>query len=117
MKKAVSGSLGGLAIGVLNGLFGAGGGMVAVPLLKKAGMSPKGAHATSIAVTMPLSIISGILYLSSGGVSFSDALPFIPAGIIGAVVGALLIKKLSNTLLRRAFGVLIIVAAIRLLIK
>ncbi len=116
MKK-LGGALLGLAVGLLNGLFGAGGGMVAVPMLKKAGLEPKDAHATSIAITMPLSVFSGYLYLQAGGLALSDALPFIPAGVIGALVGALLLKKASNTLLRRLFGALVIVAAVRLLMR
>lgn len=116
MKK-LTGALLGLAVGLLNGLFGAGGGMVAVPMLKRAGLEPKNAHATSIAITMPLSVLSGYLYLQAGGLTFSDALPFIPAGIIGALAGGLLLKKVSDTLLRRLFGALVIIAAVRLLLR
>lgn len=116
MKK-LTGALLGLAVGLLNGLFGAGGGMVAVPMLKRAGLEAKNAHATSIAITMPLSVLSGYLYVSAGGLAFSDALPFIPTGIIGALAGAILLKRVSDTLLRRLFGALVIVAAVRLLLR
>lgn len=107
----------GLATGFLNGLFGAGGGMAAVPMLRMAGLKPKSAHATAISITMPLSVLSGILYFNSGGMVLGDATQFIPAGIVGAAVGALLLKKTPNILLRRIFGVLILFAAVRLLMR
>lgn len=107
----------GFATGLLNGLFGAGGGMVAVPMLKMAGLEPKRAHATAIAITMPLSVLSGFLYLGSGALAVGDALRFIPAGILGAVVGGILLGRVPDALLRRIFGLLILIAAIRLLLR
>ena len=47
---------GGLAVGLINGLLGAGGGMLAVPILAKAGLSQREAHAGSLAVILPLSL-------------------------------------------------------------
>ena len=52
----------GIITGLANGLFGSGGGIIAVPMLKKSGLSTKEAHATSIALTLPLSIVSSIFY-------------------------------------------------------
>ncbi len=107
----------GFLVGLLNGLFGAGGGMAAVPMLKASGLEARKAHATSIAITMPLSILSGILYLTSGQLLLGDATPYLPAGIAGAAVGALLLKSTSANLLRRLFGGLILFAAFRLLLR
>ena len=53
----------GAACGLLNGLFGAGGGMAAVPLLKAGGLPQKKAHATSLAVILPLAAVSAAFYL------------------------------------------------------
>ncbi len=107
----------GFATGVLNGLFGAGGGMAAVPMLKMAGLSQKSAHATAIAITMPLSVLSGMLYLGSGDLVLGDAMRFIPAGIAGALVGARLLGRVPDTVLRRIFGALILFAAVRILMR
>ena len=57
------GRLGGSITGLLNGLFGSGGGMVAVPLLEHSGLEPAKAHATSIAVILPLTALSAGSYL------------------------------------------------------
>ena len=107
----------GLIIGFINGTLGAGGGMLAVPLLKKCGMKQREAHTNAVAVILPICIISASLYLYKGHINLSDALPYIPSGIIGSVTGTLIIKRISPNLLKKAFGFLMIYAGIRLLIK
>lgn len=115
-KKFLS-SLFGLIIGFVNGTLGAGGGMLAVPLLKKCGFEQRDAHTNAVAVILPICIISASLYLYKGHINLSDAFPFIPSGIVGSIIGTLLIKRISPNLLKKAFGVLMIYAGIRLLVK
>ena len=67
LSQKALGWLGGGVTGLLNGLFGSGGGMVAVPLLEHGGLEPARAHATSIAVILPLSRIFGALILFAAG--------------------------------------------------
>lgn len=109
--------LGGVLTGFLNGLFGAGGGMSAVPILKSSGLDTNKAHANSVAVIVPLSTFSATLYLLNGAVRISDALPYIPSGLIGSAVGALLLHKIPSKWLRRIFGIFVLWAGIRLLIR
>ena len=89
--------------------------MIAVPMLEKSGSEAKKAHATSIAITLPLSIISGLVYFKGGSLDFSQAVKFIPLGL--AAMGAMLMKKLSNSLLKRIFGALMIIAGVRIFMK
>ncbi|WP_040197860.1 sulfite exporter TauE/SafE family protein [Candidatus Soleaferrea massiliensis] len=103
--------------GILNGLFGAGGGMVVVPFLEKTGLEPQKSHATSISIILPLSIFSVVLYLMGGRFSIQDALIFLPSGLVGAAVGAFLLPKIPNKWLRKIFAVLIVISSIRLLLK
>lgn len=110
------GSLG-IAVGLVNGIFGAGGGMLAVPLLKKSGLEQKSAHANAVAVILPITVLSAILYLVKGNVSISDSFAYIPAGLIGSVIATFLLKKISNQWLRKIFGGFMIYAGIRLLIR
>ena len=64
-KFAVTGGLAGLC----NGLFGAGGGLFLVPLLTQwAGLEQRKAFATSVAVILPLSLVSAAVYWLKGGV-------------------------------------------------
>ncbi|MDD6175775.1 MAG: sulfite exporter TauE/SafE family protein [Firmicutes bacterium] len=114
MKKSWA-CFGGFAAGVINGLLGAAGGLAVVPALRKAGASVRQSHATSVAVILPVSILSAVLYLHGGRFSFSDALPYLPGGVLGAAFGAWLLPKLPADLLRRIFGGFMLWAAIRLL--
>ena len=107
----------GFLIGVVNGLLGAGGGMLAVPVLNKSGMNKKEAHANAVAVIFPLSVISAVTYLLRGEVKINEALPFIPAGVIGAVLATLILKKISPKALKIIFGGFMLWAGVRMLIK
>lgn len=107
----------GAACGLLNGLFGAGGGMAAVPLLKAGGLPQKKAHATSLAVILPLAAVSAAFYLLDGALSFEEAVPYLPGGFLGACAGALLMKRIPSGVLRRVFGALLLVAGVRLLLR
>lgn len=104
----------GLVIGFLNGLLGAGGGMVAVPMLRGLDIETEACHATSIAIILPLAVTSGLLYLKAGSFSLPDALPYLPGGFFGAVCGAIALSKLKTVWLRKIFGVVILFSAWRL---
>ncbi len=112
-KKTVCGT----AIGFINALLGAGGGMLAVPFLKGFGMEQRDAHINSVAVIMPLSMLSAFMYLKAGNVWFSDASPYLVPGILGAAVGSIIIKHISNGALNKIFAIFMIWAGIRLLMK
>lgn len=116
MKKSYFYVIGALT-GIANGLFGAGGGAIAVPLLEKSGMKPQNSHATSIAITLQLSIISAILYYKEGHFQFSEAIKFIPGGVAGAVLGGYFLKKIPANILKKVFGVFMIILGARMLLR
>ena len=109
--------LSGLLIGLVNGILGAGGGMIAVPLLKKLGFEQKSAHTNAVAIILPISILSALLYLLKGYVTFKSAFIYIPTGITGALAGTYLLKKISPLWLKRIFGGFMVYAGVRLLLK
>ncbi len=117
IKKYIKPCTFGVAIGLVNGVFGAGGGMLAVPLLKKSGLDQKSAHANAVAVILPITVISAILYLTKDTVSIKDSLVFLPTGLIGSVIATFALKNISSVWLKRIFGGFMIYAGIRLLIK
>lgn len=106
----------GAVTGLCNGLFGSGGGIVAVPMLQKGDVPTKKSHATSLALTLPLSAVSAFFYAFGNDFRWSDALPLIPFGLAGALLGSVLMKKIPNTLLKRVFGVLLIISGGRMLL-
>lgn len=110
-------SLYGIAVGVVNGLFGAGGGMLAVPILKKIGFTQKEAHANAIAVIVPVTVVSATMYLLRGNVEIKDALVYVPTGVIGALLGTFCLKKISPLWLKRIFGIFMVYAGVRLFLR
>ena len=100
----------GAATGAANGLFGGGGGMIAVPLLRAQGLNEKKAHATAIAVILPVSLLSFILYALKGFFDFSVALPVALGGFAGGFAGAKLLSFLPEKAVFYVFGALQAVA-------
>lgn len=113
-KRVFSGCIG-FVSGLLNGLLGAGGGIVLVPMLLKSGMERKKAHANSVCIILSVCIVSSAIYIFSEYVSFNDAIPYAPWGILGAIIGTSILPRINKGLLRKIFGLFSIWAAWRLL--
>ncbi|MGN0650243.1 MAG: sulfite exporter TauE/SafE family protein [Oscillospiraceae bacterium] len=109
MKKFIEGGL----CGLLNGFFGSGGGVIAVPVLEHEGCSEKDAHATSVALIFVLSLVTALFYGFNGGLNFSAAWQYIPFGAAGALCGSLFLRRINSVWLKKLFGALIIAAALR----
>ena len=114
-KKNRWAAVGGAAAGLINGLLGSAGGLLAVPTLRRSGLDTKESHATSVAIILPVSIASAALYLSNGAFSPADALPYLPGGLAGAFCGGLLLPHIPSHILRRVFGLFMLWAAVRLI--
>ena len=100
--------------GLLNGMFGAGGGLVLVPLLIGwLQIEEKQAFATSIAVMLPLSLVSYVLFCIQGGNVWQEALPYLLGGMVGGGVSIALFRNISAVWLHRIFGILILYGAIK----
>jgi uncharacterized membrane protein YfcA len=105
LAPAVAGGLAGIA----NGFFGGGGGMVLVPLLTaRCGLDQRRAFATSVAIILPLCVLSSVIYLFRGGLDLAVALPYLAGGLAGGFLGGRLFQKLNMDWLRRAFALLIL---------
>ena len=105
----------GMVIGVINGFFGGGGEMICVPALLLLGLKNKEAQATAILIMLPISIASAIVYYSNGFVDWWTVLFVAIGSIFGGIVGAYLLKKLSNNVLQYIFAVVVLSAGIRML--
>lgn len=117
MKKRLKIIFFGALAGLCNGLFGAGGGMLVVPCLEKyLSLEPKKAHATAIAVILPLTIVSIYKYSRFSTVDTATLLVVCIGGALGSFIGAKLLKKFSGVMVRKIFGFFIIVAALRMVI-
>lgn len=117
IKKYVKTAFWGVGVGVVNGVFGAGGGMLAVPILRKCGLDQKTSHANAVAVILPITVISAILYLLKGVVQLNDSFPFVPTGLLGSVTATFALQKFSNKFLQKIFAAFMIYAGARLLLR
>lgn len=118
MKKLKNGQiiLLGTLIGIINGFFGGGGGMIVVPLLtEKFGLTQKQAQATAIFVILPISIASSIIYITKNSIDFAVGWSVVVGVIAGGVLGALLLKKLNNLFVKGLFTLLMLAGGIFLL--
>ncbi len=113
--------LAGLAAGVVNGLLGAGGGIITVFALTKIykdKMSEKNdVFAHALCVMLPLSLLSCTLYLIRGSFSAEGFGVFVLPAVLGGAIGGFLLDKLRATVLRRLFATLVIISGILLIVR
>lgn len=115
-RKALRRALSGAAAGLVNGLFGGGGGQILIPLLTRwCGMDTKRAFASCVAVIALLCTAGAPVYFLRGSLRFSQALPYLAGGLIGGVIAGRSFKKLSANFLRRALALLILYGGVRCL--
>lgn len=99
----------GAAAGFANGLFGAGGGMILVPLLTRwCHMEERKVFPTAICVMLPLCIVSLFIYLQHGVLDFHSTWPYLAGGLAGGILGGLLYPKVPTKWLHRLLGLVIL---------
>lgn len=109
----------GIVTGFANGLFGSGGGTIVVPAMERfLQVEEHKAHATAIAVILPLSLLSLCIYAwkTELGAVWQIALYASVGGLAGGLVGARLLRRISGTWLHRIFGIFMLAAAVRLIL-
>ena len=112
-KSLLTGSL----AGFINGFFGAGGGMVVVPLLIfLVGLEDKKAFSSAISIILPLTLVSLAVYARNGILDLKTALPYLIGGAGGGVLAGLWFRKVSAQLLHIALGLVILLGGARLLL-
>ena len=109
-----AGALGAVA-GVLAGLFGVGGGILFVPTLTLVlGLTQIHAEATSLLAILPTAAVGAWRQRGYGNVRLRAALVLGLAAIAGVEAGVQLAEALPEHVLRRSFGVLMLVVAAQL---
>ncbi|MBQ8975686.1 MAG: TSUP family transporter [Oscillospiraceae bacterium] len=110
IKCAVTGAVAGAA----NGFFGAGGGMLLAPLLRIwVKLDERRTFATSVAVIMPLCVVSVIVDIMRTDFHMSSALPYLIGGLAGGFIGGRIFKNIPVKWLHRFMGAVIIYGGIR----
>jgi hypothetical protein len=108
----------GAAMGLLSGLLGVGGGIIAVPaMMYFLKFGPKLAMGTSLAIIIPVSIAGAAKHFHQGQVDLRVALYIALAGMVCAYLGAWLNSVLDPHWLRRLFAIFIIAVGVRMLFE
>ncbi len=106
----------GIITGLLNGLFGAGGGSVVVPAMEIfLKTNEKKAHATAILIILMLSLVSSFIYLSKGFFNLNIWAMVTIGGVAGGAIGAKVLGKISQKWLKIIFGGVIILTATKMI--
>ena len=108
---------GGAVSGFFNGLFGSGGGVVAVMFLRSILNDEKKAHASATLMILIMSIVSLVFYALYGHVDWQTGFKLVPGGIAGALLGTALLKNIKNTKLKRIFGLVLVISGAVMLLR
>lgn len=108
----------GMAAGIASGLLGIGGGLVIVPLLVGLlSVSQHHAHATSLAAIVLIAAGGAVAFGSAGEVDLPIAGFLAVGALAGAPIGARLMARTSEARLKVAFGALMVVVGVSLVLS
>ena len=108
----------GFAAGVLSGSLGVGAGILVVPaLVLGLGFEQKIAQGTCLAVMVPMALIAWWRYQLNPDIKLNPNVIFfiIPFAVLGAVIGSGIAARLPAIVLRKAFGVFVILVGLKML--
>ena len=110
-------SIVGILAGIISGLFSTGGGMILVPafiyLLKLENTKARG---TSVFCILPMVVTSSFFYYKENFIDWKVAILCAIGGAIGGYIGAKLLKRLPEKILKIAFTIFLIYASYKMLI-
>lgn len=128
-QKTVLLITGGLAAGFINGLLGAGGGILLVFIMglvipstgthKEQAIAPdkRDIFANALAAMLPVTAVSVLSYAARGDIHLEGAETYIFSAVIGGIGGAWLLDKLRFETVRRMFAIIVIISGIAMLLK
>lgn len=112
--------IGGVLSGFVNGLLGAGGGIIIVFVLSrllKNHAEQRDVFANALCVMLPISVVSCIVYVLRGQISFDGFPPLIIPALVGGIVGGLLLCKIRTGALKKLFALLVMISGVILVLK
>lgn len=108
----------GLLAGILSGLIGIGGGIIIIPaLVYLFGLTQHQAQGTTLALMIPpIGLLAALEYYRAGQVDLKIAGLICLGFFVGGLFGAKIAVGLSDLLLRRIFGAVLLLVALKMLI-
>ncbi|MBK12360.1 MAG: permease [Crocinitomicaceae bacterium] len=109
----------GMAAGLLSGFIGIGGGLLIVPaLIYFMGLSQMAAQGTSLALMLPpIGALAVMNYWKAGEIDIQAAAVMVIAFVAGGYFGSRIALALDPLKLRLAFGIVMLLVAIRMIIQ
>ena len=105
----------GIAAGAVAGPFGAGGGMLLVPLLGISSLSEDEVFPSCVAIILPICLVSLLFALQGSPFSWNNALPYLLGSFFGGLIATALARKIPTLWLHRLLGVFILWGGVRYL--
>jgi uncharacterized membrane protein YfcA len=107
----------GLVAGISAGMFGLGGGAIIVPaMMYLVGFQVKTAMGTSLmTLVLPVGVLGAIEYYKQGNVDIKAVLLLTLGLFIGTLFGAKFTLSLPDVLVRRLFGIFLLLISVRYL--
>ena len=119
--------LGGLAAGFMNGLLGAGGGILLVFVMNTI-MAPQAPNnplavdardimANALAAMLPVTAFSAIRYAVLGALPTENLTRYLLPAISGGLCGAWLLERMKANVVRKIFAVIVIFSGILMIVR
>lgn len=116
LKKNSGIVLAGAVAGAVNGLFGAGGGMVLVPLLTLfSDFEEDEIFPTSVSIILPICFVSLWMRSMNAPLPFADALPYLLGSVVGGILAGITGNRIPIKWLHRILGILIVYGGVKYL--
>ena len=107
----------GILSGFINGFFGAGGGLLLVPMISMVQKdNSKIAHATTLVCVMFMCVASSVIYFVKKEFEWKFLIVCGIGSLIGGLIGTKLLKKLKNNIIDLVFSIVLVVAGICMII-
>lgn len=107
----------GIVGGLINGLFGAGAGLLLVPLIKWVSkLDEKKVHATTLSCVLLMCVVSSVIFFVKKQIDYKLTLWCLIGSLIGAVTGTVLLQKFKNRVIDLIFSCLLIVAGVMMIV-
>ena len=102
----------GFFAGIIGGM-GMGGGTILIPaLVLLAGIDTKIAQSVNLLSSIPMTLIALAIHIKNKNVIFKSVIPIAVFGVLGAVFGSLLANYLSSDILKKIYGIFLLLVGL-----
>jgi uncharacterized membrane protein YfcA len=107
----------GLVAGIASGLLGIGGGLILIPAMVYIfGLTQHQAQGTTLALMVPpIGLLAALKYYQAGNVKLGMALFICVGFFVGGLLGAIVVEKMPDVILKRSFGVILFLASLKMI--